>query len=292
MYIRYNSTIKFWEYDTSAAQNGTGPWILLPVDPAKLTGTFPAPAAHHVTHETGGTDKIVSLDGSVINSGTVVDARLSANVPLLNKSNLFTATPQVIAGDSTHTPGFELSDSSSGVYLRLINYISRFHVYYNPFGSLFQVDLTGALYERARAAPIGGWQNWTVTWSSYSGAAPVLGNGTITGRYSMVGKICFYTIRFNYGSTSTPGGNFWAFSLPVNAISADISGSMTFRRGADGAAVFGQAIAGAYYFGISNSVGGLTHPVGGGADSFLGVGMPFNWSSGDQIWMNGFFEMA
>ena len=38
MFIRYNPTLKFWEYDTSAEQTGAGPWATLPVDISKGEG--------------------------------------------------------------------------------------------------------------------------------------------------------------------------------------------------------------------------------------------------------------
>jgi len=53
--------------------------------------------AHAPTHETGGTDPILHLAGSVIDTGTVADARLSTNVPLKDAVNIFTNSPQVIA---------------------------------------------------------------------------------------------------------------------------------------------------------------------------------------------------
>ena len=56
---------------------------------AAVTSGTATPAAHHATHETGGSDAIVALSGAVITSGTVADARLSANVPLKNASNTF-----------------------------------------------------------------------------------------------------------------------------------------------------------------------------------------------------------
>ena len=56
MFIRYNLPIKFWEYDTSIPQDGTGPWVLLPVDGSKVAGG----AGHHATHEPGGSDYLVN----------------------------------------------------------------------------------------------------------------------------------------------------------------------------------------------------------------------------------------
>lgn len=50
---------------------------------------------HHLTHEPGGSDAIVNLNGAVITTGTVADARLSANVALKNVANVFTADQTV-----------------------------------------------------------------------------------------------------------------------------------------------------------------------------------------------------
>jgi hypothetical protein len=50
---------------------------------------------HHTSHETGGSDEIVALSGSVITTGTIADARLSANVALKNANNILTGTNRI-----------------------------------------------------------------------------------------------------------------------------------------------------------------------------------------------------
>src|SRR5580765_4417098 len=70
----------------NAVERSTGT-VWQPYSPTAGGG---APAAHHATHETGGSDAIAALSGAVLTSGTLPDARLSANVPLLNASNVFT----------------------------------------------------------------------------------------------------------------------------------------------------------------------------------------------------------
>src|SRR6185312_2848306 len=60
MYTRWNDTNKWFEKDTSADQDGSGPLVELPVD------------------------------GSQIGQGTITDNRLSSNVPLINGNNNFT----------------------------------------------------------------------------------------------------------------------------------------------------------------------------------------------------------
>jgi hypothetical protein len=137
---------------------------------------------------------------------------------------------------------------------------------------------------------MGEWQTWTPTWSCYSGAAPVLGNGTINARYTLVGKTCFYTIRLTYGSTSTPGANYWAFTLPFPTNTVDIAGSVTARQGSGATQWMGQVIPGSFYFGIANSIGAIMHSTSTTSDNFLGVGMPFTWTTSDALWINGFYE--
>jgi len=45
MFIRYNQGAHYYEYDTSAAQNGSGPWLILPLD-GQLPGTLPPNIAY------------------------------------------------------------------------------------------------------------------------------------------------------------------------------------------------------------------------------------------------------
>lgn len=39
MYIRYNDTIKLWEYDTSPGSTGAGPWVKIDIDYSQLINT-------------------------------------------------------------------------------------------------------------------------------------------------------------------------------------------------------------------------------------------------------------
>jgi len=64
-----------------------------------------------------------------------------------------------------------------------------------------------AMYERAAYAP---------TWTG-SSTNPVIGNGTITGRYMRHGKMVVATINITAGSTTTYGSGFWSFTLPFTA---------------------------------------------------------------------------
>lgn len=63
------------------------------------------------------------------------------------------------------------------------------------------------------------WSTYTPTWTA-SGTAPVLGNGTISGRYAQVRKLVFCTGILTMGSTTTFGTGVWSVSLPVTAVTS------------------------------------------------------------------------
>ena len=48
------------------------------------------PTAHHATHEPGGADALTALDAGTLTTGTLPDARLSANVARRDQANTFT----------------------------------------------------------------------------------------------------------------------------------------------------------------------------------------------------------
>jgi hypothetical protein len=54
---------------------------------------------------------------------------------------------------------------------------------------------------------------YTPTWAS-SGTQPALGNGTLTGKYALVGDLLFLQIRLLMGSTTTFGTGLYTFSIP------------------------------------------------------------------------------
>jgi hypothetical protein len=71
---------------------------------------------------------------------------------------------------------------------------------------------------RARGGEFIPRQSYTVAWTSTSGTAPAIGNGTLTGDYEIRGKVCHVNIKLSAGSTTTFGNaGTWRFSLPATA---------------------------------------------------------------------------
>lgn len=58
---------------------------------------------------------------------------------------------------------------------------------------------------------------WSVSWTTESGAAPALGNGTLSGRYIKIGRFVSCIINLIGGSTTTFGGGVWRFDFPFTA---------------------------------------------------------------------------
>lgn len=79
---------------------------------------------------------------------------------------------------------------------------------------------------------------YTPVWSSTSGTAPAIGNGTITGFFAVTGHICFVNIQLLFGSSSTFGSaGTWNFSLPLNfsgITSTFIQGGAFYKLAAGG----------------------------------------------------------
>lgn len=66
-------------------------------------------------------------------------------------------------------------------------------------------------YASRLAAP---WTTYSVSWTAAS-SNPSLGNGTLTGAWSRVGDILFFSIQLLTGTTTTYGTGNWLFSLPT-----------------------------------------------------------------------------
>ena len=63
---------------------------------------------------------------------------------------------------------------------------------------------------------LGAWTTYTPTWTA-STTNPTLGNGTLTGRFCKIGKMCIVNIVLNFGSTTNTGSGAYRWTLPALA---------------------------------------------------------------------------
>lgn len=76
-------------------------------------------------------------------------------------------------------------------------------------------------WSAARTAWDGGWTAYTPVWTANNGT-PVLGNGTLTGRYRRIGRHVELRIFLSWGSTTNGATGFYTFSLPFPAAASGV----------------------------------------------------------------------
>jgi hypothetical protein len=125
--------------------------------------------------------------------------------------------------------------------------------------------------------------SYTPVWSVNSGTAPSIGNGTLRGRYLLVGKICQVQIDLLAGSTTTFGsGGIWQFTLPFNA--NELSGATGGFSGS--AYIEDAAIAGYQAVAVRKGGGANSCQLVMSSTAMVTSAVPFTWGTGD------FFNMS
>jgi hypothetical protein len=127
----------------------------------------------------------------------------------------------------------------------------------------------------------GTWAAYTPAWTS-SGTAPAIGNGTISGRFSQLGKTVFYKISVVAGSTTTFGTGTYFFSLPVTAAASAFT--FGFARAIDTGVLQYPG------FAVLQSTTLLLPITGAGATWSNTV--PFTFANTDQMVFDGTYEAA
>jgi len=128
------------------------------------------------------------------------------------------------------------------------------------------------------------WTSYTPTWVGSTGSH-TLGNGTITGFYSQIGKTINFRIRLLIGSSTTYNAGTWRFGLPVTMV-ANFSGA-------------GDAIGQSSMYDVSLA-DRYTRAIYSYSDSQIAViaenglaissTVPFTWAIGDTLSITGTYE--
>lgn len=80
--------------------------------------------------------------------------------------------------------------------------------------------VAGGVKWAATAAGLGAWTTYTPTWTA-SSSNPVLGNGTLLGRYKALDANTYIiSVQVSMGSTTTYGSGTWRFALPAGVTTA------------------------------------------------------------------------
>jgi hypothetical protein len=131
------------------------------------------------------------------------------------------------------------------------------------------------------------WSTYTPTWTASTN--PTIGNGTITGRYKLIGKTCLAAAQVTIGSTTTLGSGQYSISLPVAPRSAapDQRVMVGVRRNSDGSRWVGDARATA-----STITLGIYAGAASGSHVALTGTTPISLAASDSITLTGTYEAA
>ena len=136
--------------------------------------------------------------------------------------------------------------------------------------------------------PLGAWTTYTPTWSVSAGSVAI-GNGTLTGAYTRIGRTIHFWMLWVAGSTTTFGSGDYRFTLPVaprNVANFPFIGAanLTDSGTTESFATWRSISAGSQTFDF------VAHS---GATPFrVGTTVPWTWANGDQIRASGTYEAA
>lgn len=125
--------------------------------------------------------------------------------------------------------------------------------------------------------------SWTAATSN-----PAIGNGTITGAYTRVGKFVQFWAAVTMGSTTTYGSGQWRLTLPATPTGQLWNFVVTYRDDSLAARYSGNAI-----WSTSGYVE-LFAPAttAGNADRSVSSTVPFTWANLDNVFVHGTYSAA
>ena len=135
------------------------------------------------------------------------------------------------------------------------------------------------------------WKAYTPTWTADT-TNPAIGNGTLTGRYNVIGKLYTYVHGIVMGSTTNYGSGNWAFSLPINAVNIagiNFYGVAHLRK--VGVANY-ERIAEIVPVNSVSVINMFTDPTQGSNSTNISATVPFTWDDGDAFRFEITYEIA
>ncbi|QFQ97807.1 hypothetical protein F9278_18030 [Streptomyces phaeolivaceus] len=151
---------------------------------------------------------------------------------------------------------------------------------------------TLSYYTGSAWVAMGAWNTYTPVWTAET-TNPAIGNGSLTGRYAIVGKTCHFTLLAQFGSTTTYGSGAYYFAYPVKA---GAMGGYPQHRGVATSAT-GRGLITCQPTATSNAtIYSLWGPgsTSSSALSQLGSGGLFGtaWANGNIVRIDGTYEVA
>ena len=151
-------------------------------------------------------------------------------------------------------------------------------------GSLGGTSFSAAPIEPAAAigpAEPGAWVAYTPTWTG------TIGNGTITGSFTVIGKTVMFRFAITWGSTTTHPAGWWEVGLPV-ASSEPVGPNAV---GPTGTGVAMDAGVANYPLQVARVSGTAVRLIREN-NTFVTNVAPFTWASGDALLGKGMYEIT
>jgi hypothetical protein len=145
------------------------------------------------------------------------------------------------------------------------------------------LNTTNGTFEQGRSVAAGVWQAYTPTWTG-STTNPTLSNGSLTGRYTLVGDTVTFQIRLVIGSSTTLATGNWFFTLPQTKLGAvrEAIGVMYAEEvgvGGGGGITFCESDQSTLYLQLFNN-------------TYVTEAAPFAWGTNDFLTIKGSYEIA
>lgn len=130
-------------------------------------------------------------------------------------------------------------------------------------------------------------QSYTPAWTG-STTNPVIGNGTLVGRYTRVNKLVWFTVHIIAGSTTTFGSGTYNVTLPVTM--------STNHFGLVNAAILDAGVQVYVGHGVlrgdSNTTAFADIAIGSGSVGSWQATSPFTFGNTDRAYLTGWYEAA
>jgi hypothetical protein len=129
----------------------------------------------------------------------------------------------------------------------------------------------------------GAWSTYTPTITGFT-----LGNGTITGKYTQIGKTVIFRARFTYGSSSSPpnGSTYVTISRPP------ITQSNEFDLAYMNAIYLDSGTGWGPFISYGDSIWGFGTGGAYASIAYLSSTVPITWVANDSIYVSGYYEAA
>lgn len=129
----------------------------------------------------------------------------------------------------------------------------------------------------------GSWRSYTPTWTAGT-TNPTIGNGSISGSYTVIGRTVKFRVNTNWGSSTSNGvGSYrWSPPLPIANIS-DLIGEPVGQ-----ATVYDTSAGTRYTRAAYITSAGIS--LIDAAGSIVGASNPVAWANGDGMTIYGFYE--